>query len=58
MATADSPSKGLFKSALTDDELLRLKKIANLATDDFRTVRQSLFNYGGDVANAQRQMFP
>ena len=44
----------LFKSALTDDELERLKAIPTLAPGDFRTVRQSLFYYGGEITNAQR----
>ncbi|MGN0866639.1 MAG: AAA family ATPase [Oligosphaeraceae bacterium] len=44
----------MFKSKLTDDELLRLKAIPNLAPGDFRTVRQSLFYYGGVVTNAKR----
>ena len=44
----------MFKSALTEDELLRLKAIPNLAPGDFRTVRQSLFYYGGDITNTQR----
>ena len=46
--------KRMFKSELTDDERLRLKAIQNLVPGDFRTVRQSLFYYGGDVTNAQR----
>ena len=44
----------MFKSALTEDELLRLNAISNLAPGDFRTVRQSLFYYGGDITNNQR----
>ena len=44
----------MFKSTLTEDELLRLKTIPNLAPGDFRTVRQSLFYYGGDITNTQR----
>ena len=44
----------VFKSTLTDDELERLKTIPNLAPGDFRTVRQSLFYYGGDITNAMR----
>ena len=44
----------MFKSALTEDELLRLNAIPNLAPGDFRTVRQSLFYYGGDITNTQR----
>ena len=41
-------------STLTDDELERLKAIPNLAPGDFRTVRQSLFYYGGEITNGQR----
>ena len=44
----------MFKSELAEDELLRLKAIPNLAPGDFRTVRQSLFYYGGDITNARR----
>ena len=44
----------MFKSTLADGELERLKAIPNLAPGDFRTVRQSLFYYGGTVTNAQR----
>ncbi len=44
----------MFKTALTDGELLRLNMIPNLAPGDFRTVRQSLFYYGGEVTNTQR----
>jgi len=44
----------MFKSALSEDELLRLNAIPNLAPGDFRTVRQSLFYYGGDITNNQR----
>jgi SpoVK/Ycf46/Vps4 family AAA+-type ATPase len=44
----------MFKSQLTDEELVRLNAIKNLAPGDFRTVRQSLLYYGGDVTNAQR----
>ena len=44
----------MFKSELTEEELLRLNAIPNLAPGDFRTVRQSLFYYGGNVTNAQR----
>ena len=44
----------MFKTVLTDGELRRLNEIPNLAPGDFRTVRQSLFYYGGEVSNAQR----
>ncbi len=44
----------MFKSVLTEDERFRLYAIPNLAPGDFRTVRQSLFYYGGDITNAQR----
>ncbi|MGI5924370.1 MAG: AAA family ATPase [Lentisphaeria bacterium] len=44
----------MFKTILTDGELRRLNEIPNLAPGDFRTVRQSLFYYGGEVSNAQR----
>ncbi len=44
----------IFKSMLTDSEFERLKTIPNLAPGDFRTVRQSLFYYGGDITNTQR----
>jgi AAA+ superfamily predicted ATPase len=44
----------MFKTILTDGELRRLNGIPNLAPGDFRTVRQSLFYYGGEVRNAQR----
>ena len=41
----------MFKSKLTDDEFERLKRIEGLAPGDFRTVRQALYYYGGDVDN-------
>ena len=44
----------MFKTVVTDGELRRLNEIPNLAPGDFRTVRQSLFYYGGEVSNAQR----
>ena len=44
----------MFKSMLTDSEFERLKTVPNLAPGDFRTVRQSLFYYGGDITNTQR----
>ena len=44
----------MFKSPLSEEEVQRLSAIPNLAPGDFRTVRQSLFYYGGDVTNEQR----
>lgn len=44
----------MFKTVLSDVERQRLNMIPNLAPGDFRTVRQSLFYYGGEVSNAQR----
>ena len=44
----------MFKTTLNEAELQRLNLIPNLAPGDFRTVRQSLFYYGGEVTNAQR----
>ncbi len=44
----------MFHTTLTDDERVRLEAIPNLAPGDFRTVRQSLFYYGGEITNAQR----
>ena len=44
----------MFKTTLTDDELQRLQAIPNLAPGDFRTARQSLFYYGGEITNARR----
>ncbi|MBQ7176695.1 MAG: AAA family ATPase [Victivallales bacterium] len=44
----------MFKSTLTEEEVQRLNAIPNLAPGDFRTVRQSLFYYGGDISNVQR----
>ena len=44
----------MFKCTLSDSELERLKAIPNLAPGDFRTVRQSLFYYGGEITNGQR----
>ena len=43
-----------FKATLTGEERRRLAAIPSLAPGDFRTVRQSLFYYGGDVTNAMR----
>ncbi len=44
----------MFHATLAPGELQRLQNIPNLAPGDFRTVRQSLFYYGGDVTNTQR----
>ena len=44
----------MFKSPLTEAERSRLVSIPNLAPGDFRTVRQSLFYYGGEITNAMR----
>ncbi|NMA41282.1 MAG: AAA family ATPase, partial [Lentisphaerae bacterium] len=44
----------MFKTVLSDEERQHLNMIPNLAPGDFRTVRQSLFYYGGEVSNAQR----
>ena len=44
----------MFKTTLANDELARLKAIPNLAPGDFRTVRQSLFYYGGAITNQDR----
>lgn len=41
----------MFKSRLTDGEFERLKRIDGLAPGDFRTVRQSLYYYGGKIDN-------
>ena len=43
-----------FKTTLTVEERRRLASIPSLAPGDFRTVRQSLFYYGGDITNAMR----
>ena len=43
-----------FKTTLTVEERRRLDQIPALAPGDFRTVRQSLFYYGGDITNAMR----
>ncbi len=40
-----------FKTTLSGEERRRLAAIPTLAPGDFRTVRQSLFYYGGDVTN-------
>jgi transitional endoplasmic reticulum ATPase len=44
----------MFHATLTPEELHRLQNIPNLAPGDFRTVRQSLFYYGGEITNTQR----
>ena len=44
----------MFKTTLDADDFARLKAIPNLAPGDFRTVRQSLFYYGGEITNTQR----
>ena len=44
----------MFKTSLSEEEYARLAAIPTLAPGDFRTVRQSLFYYGGEVTNAMR----
>ena len=44
----------VFKTVLSEEENARLAAIPSLAPGDFRTVRQSLFYYGGEVTNAMR----
>lgn len=44
----------MFKTKLAADEKKRLDEIPCLAPGDFRTVRQSLFYYGGDITNKMR----
>ena len=44
----------MFHSSLSEEETRRLEKNPSLAPGDFRTVRQSLFYYGGEVTNAMR----
>ena len=44
----------MFHCLLSPEAKERLHRIPNLAPGDFRTVRQSLFYYGGEVTNAQR----
>ncbi len=44
----------MFHSTLTEEESIRLADIPSLAPGDFRTVRQSLYYYGGEVTNAMR----
>jgi len=41
----------MFHTVLSDPELERLTRIANLTPGDFRTVRQSLFYLGGQADN-------
>ena len=44
----------MFKSKLADEEFSELKELRNLASGDFRTVRQEQFYLGGEVTNADR----
>ena len=44
----------MFRDPLSEEEKARLAAIPALAPGDFRTVRQSLFYYGGEVTNAMR----
>ena len=44
----------MFHTALTPAERARLHRIPRLAPGDFRTVRQSLYYYGGEITNEQR----
>ena len=44
----------MFHCLLSPEAKARLCRIPNLAPGDFRTVRQSLFYYGGEISNAQR----
>ena len=44
----------MFHSLLSEEETCRLEEISSLAPGDFRTVRQSLYYYGGEVTNAMR----
>ena len=44
----------MFHCLLSSEDKERLHRIPNLAPGDFRTVRQSLFYYGGEVSNAMR----
>lgn len=44
----------MFKAKLTDAEAAQLAEVRNLAPGDFRTVRQSMYYFGGTVTNAQR----
>ncbi|MBR4613818.1 MAG: ATP-binding protein, partial [Kiritimatiellae bacterium] len=44
----------MFHCLLSPEAKERLHRIPNLAPGDFRTVRQSLYYYGGEVSNAQR----
>ena len=44
----------MFHTSLSEEETRRLKVIPSLAPGDFRTVRQSLYYYGGEVTNAMR----
>lgn len=44
----------MFHTSLSEAETHRLEEIPSLAPGDFRTVRQSLYYYGGEVTNAMR----
>ena len=44
----------MFHCLLSPEAKARLCRIPNLAPGDFRTVRQSLFYYGGEISNTQR----
>ena len=44
----------MFHTSLSEEETCRLEEISSLAPGDFRTVRQSLYYYGGEVTNAMR----
>ena len=44
----------MFHTSLSEEETRRLEEISSLAPGDFRTVRQSLYYYGGEVTNAMR----
>ena len=44
----------MFHTALSEEEIRRLNEISSLAPGDFRTVRQSLYYYGGEITNAMR----
>jgi len=44
----------MFHTSLSEEETRRLDEIPSLAPGDFRTVRQSLYYYGGEVTNAMR----
>lgn len=44
----------MFGTMLSPEEEARLARIPNLAPGDFRTVRQSFFYLGDEVANSER----